>query len=74
VQGKSGKEADRAIEVAGSMLENYNEEAFQKWDKEALIPCKNCGRTFLPSALKHHARACTAGHVLKKRLTSLPSK
>lgn len=22
--------------------------------------CKNCGRTFKPEALEHHAKACTA--------------
>jgi hypothetical protein len=64
VQG-GGKQADMAIKNAGAMLENYNMQAFEKWDTEALIPCKNCGRTFLPSALEHHAKACKKGHVLK---------
>lgn len=45
----------------------YNEEAFYKFDNEALIQCKNCLRTFLPSALKHHAKVCKPGKPLKMR-------
>lgn len=34
-------------------------EAFNKYNKEALVACKNCGRTFKPEALEHHSKACT---------------
>ena len=38
-----------------------NVEAYSKWDTEALVPCFNCGRTFLPDRLKIHERSCKPG-------------
>ena len=46
----------------------YNEGAFQEFNTAVLVPCVNCGRTFSESALKHHARACTASKPLKARV------
>ena len=46
-------------------IENYNEQAYNKWDQEALIPCKNCNRTFLPDRLEIHLRSCTSDKPLK---------
>merc|ERR1712166_315977 len=42
----------------GMSKQEYNEAATQKWDKEALLPCQNCGRTFLPDRLEVHLRSC----------------
>jgi len=38
-----------------------NELNYEKWDKEALVPCRNCGRTFLPASLKKHEKCCKPG-------------
>ncbi|CAD8137596.1 unnamed protein product [Paramecium pentaurelia] len=43
----------------------YNNGAFNKYNKEALVACKNCGRTFKPEALEHHVKACTADNPFK---------
>ncbi|CAD8135043.1 unnamed protein product [Paramecium octaurelia] len=43
----------------------YNNGAFNKYNKEALVACKNCGRTFKPEALEHHTKACTADNPFK---------
>ncbi len=40
-------------------VQRVNHESFNTFNKEALVPCKWCGRTFLPSALKHHRNACS---------------
>lgn len=38
-------------------LQEYNEQA-SKTATDSLVPCENCGRTFLPDRLVIHARAC----------------
>ncbi|CAD8047216.1 unnamed protein product [Paramecium primaurelia] len=43
----------------------YNNGAFNKYNKEALVACKNCGRTFKPEALEHHIKACTVDNPFK---------
>jgi hypothetical protein len=49
------------------MMMAYNEEAFTKFDTEALVQCRNCQRTFLPDRLVIHARSCKPGKPLKMR-------
>lgn len=46
-------------------LKEYNNEAFDNFNTSVLVPCKNCGRTFSESALKHHSKACTADRPFK---------
>lgn len=46
-----------------------NEEAYSKWDQEALVGCRNCGRTFLPDRLKIHERSCKPG--AKKKIFTI---
>ena len=48
-------------------MQEYNVEAYNKWDKEALEPCKSCGRTFRYEALVIHQKSCRPGRVLKER-------
>lgn len=55
-------------------MEMYNEAAYSKWDTEALVPCMNCGRTFLPDRLKIHLRSCKPGKPLKMRYTAVANK
>lgn len=54
-------------------MEVYNEQAYNKWDTEALIACPNCERTFLPDRLEIHLRSCKADRPLKPRVVA-PSK
>lgn len=42
----------------GMSREEYNRMALERWDQEALMPCPNCGRTFLPDRLEVHLRGC----------------
>lgn len=39
-------------------MDKYNEEAFKNYNEKALVPCENCGRTFLPDRLVVHLRSC----------------
>ena len=39
-------------------MKEYNDEAFKDWNEKALVPCENCGRTFLPDRLVVHLRSC----------------
>lgn len=42
IGAKSGAKVD---------LEAYNNDAFKTYNEVALLPCHNCGRTFLPDRL-----------------------
>ena len=57
-QVKSGKMQMRSKQDIMLMM---NEEAYNKWDTEALVACRNCNRTFLPDRLKIHERSCKVG-------------
>ena len=49
------------MQVGGSGSFNFdalNDQAFDAYNKEALVPCSNCGRTFLPDRLIVHQRSC----------------
>lgn len=39
-------------------FDQINDETYQIFTKEALVPCENCGRTFLPDRLIVHLRSC----------------
>lgn len=39
-------------------FDELNNQAFDTYNKEALVPCSNCGRTFLPDRLIVHQRSC----------------
>ena len=39
-------------------LDTYNQQAFDTYNTKALVPCQNCGRTFLPDSLVKHAKMC----------------
>jgi hypothetical protein len=48
-----------ALKSAGDYnLDKVNSDAFDIFNKEALIPCDLCGRTFLPDRLTVHLRSC----------------
>ena len=49
------------MQTGGSGAYNFdalNDQAFDTYNKEALVPCSNCGRTFLPDRLIVHQRSC----------------
>lgn len=46
-------------ENLSGIIEKYNQEANEYFNKEVLTPCKNCLRTFEPEALKKHQMLCT---------------
>ena len=48
-------------------MQEYNVDAYNKWDQEALEQCKGCGRTFRYEALLIHQRSCKPGRPLKER-------
>jgi hypothetical protein len=48
-----------ALQADGNYsLEKMNEDAYNIWSKESLMPCEICGRTFLPQSLVIHKRSC----------------
>ena len=42
----------------GYNFDAMNDQAFDTYNREALVPCENCGRTFLPDRLIVHQRSC----------------
>ncbi|EGR29690.1 zinc C2H2 type family protein, putative [Ichthyophthirius multifiliis] len=46
-------------------IQNYNNQAFDAYNNDALIPCKFCNRTFTQTALEHHKKVCTAERPFK---------
>eukprot|EP00929_Paragymnodinium_shiwhaense_P024615 TRINITY_DN1508_c1_g1_i1.p1 TRINITY_DN1508_c1_g1~~TRINITY_DN1508_c1_g1_i1.p1 ORF type:complete len:777 (+),score=164.11 TRINITY_DN1508_c1_g1_i1:167-2497(+) len=63
------------VDVAGGRTK-YNEAARSNFNTEALVPCPNCGRTFLPDRLEVHLRSCHPkddGPAVAKRLSQRPS-
>lgn len=51
---------------AGDMQE-YNDEAFKQYNEVSLMPCHNCGRTFLPDRLTIHLKSCDKAQSKKKK-------
>jgi hypothetical protein len=47
--------------MTGSMIEKYNNEAYNQYNTKSLEACPNCSRTFLPDSLKIHMRSCMKG-------------
>lgn len=55
-------EAQSKIQCSGGggnyNIDKLNNDAFDVFNQEALVPCELCGRTFLPDRLVIHARSC----------------
>lgn len=49
----------------GYNFDQLNDQAFDAYNKEALVACSNCGRTFLPDRLIVHQRSCLK-HPIRK--------
>ena len=39
-------------------MDYMNAQAYDAYNNQALVPCENCGRTFLPDRLLVHLRSC----------------
>ncbi len=44
---------------AGNNYDALNQQAFDQYNKDALVECEFCGRTFLPDRLPVHQRVCS---------------
>ena len=49
------------------IVDRMNQMAFQA-AQDQLIPCENCGRTFLPDRLSIHQKSCTADNPARRRV------
>ncbi len=49
----------------GYDLQQYNNDAFKQFNEVSLMPCHNCGRTFLPDRLEIHLRSCDKAYAKK---------
>jgi hypothetical protein len=54
----------------GYDLEKYNNDAFKQFNEVSLMPCRNCGRTFLPDRLEIHLRSCDKAYAKKREVGS----
>merc|ERR1712008_225157 len=52
----------------------YNLQAFEDFNKKALLECKNCGRTFLAKPLEIHSRSCKPGSERPAKKPRSPTK
>ena len=57
------------IHALGQEIDAMNELSYQSSQKQ-LIPCENCGRTFLPDRLAVHQRSCRPGNTHKQLRSS----
>lgn len=57
----------------GNFVDQMNEMSF-KAAQEQLIPCENCGRTFLPDRLAVHQKSCTADKPAHRPNTTTKSR
>lgn len=46
-------------------LDALNDVAMKSWE-QTLLPCQNCGRTFLPEKLPIHQRSCTVSNPARR--------
>ena len=47
--------------TTSSQLEQFNNMAFDFYNKKSLVPCPWCHRTFLPQSLEVHLKSCKSG-------------
>ena len=56
----------------GPLYDPYEDEEFlaeslKSWASKSLVPCKMCGRKFIPTSLKVHERSCTGPDTFKPK-------
>ena len=57
-------EFSRGGQSLGNQIDAMNELSYES-SKQQLLPCENCGRTFLPDRLSVHQRSCRPGNAVK---------
>ncbi|CBH18750.1 hypothetical protein, conserved [Trypanosoma brucei gambiense DAL972] len=67
VEQSIGKGADKGTELAGRELDRFNELQIEHFNKNMLLKCETCGRTFLPDRLEVHQRSCKPGSASASR-------
>ena len=50
--------------------QQYNEQAYENFKDQGLVPCSVCSRTFLPGRIAVHERICEKSNSKKKALYS----
>ncbi|KAK9808816.1 hypothetical protein WJX72_004195 [[Myrmecia] bisecta] len=55
------------LPTSAAAIDAFNNQSFDTYNTQALVPCEYCGRTFLPDALKHHSKACTADKPMARK-------
>jgi len=53
--------------MSRSDMDEYNKSAADKYNKDVMEQCPNCGRTFLEDRLVVHLRSCKVDNPSKKR-------
>jgi hypothetical protein len=48
-------------------MDALNQQAFDQYNKDALVECEYCGRTFLPDRLPVHQKVCAKHHEMFKK-------
>ena len=54
-------------------MQAYNDEAFKQYNEKSLMPCQNCGRTFLSDSLVIHLKSCNKAYAKKGLSDEKPS-
>jgi hypothetical protein len=54
------------------MMLQYNQNAFENFDTQAMVPCHNCQCSFLADRLQIHSKSCKPGNPLKMRAGLVP--
>ncbi|KAK9848940.1 hypothetical protein WJX84_004493 [Apatococcus fuscideae] len=53
-------ELEHDLPTSAADVDAFNARMFDYYNNRSLVGCPNCGRTFTPEALAHHAKACKA--------------
>ena len=59
--------------IAKRDIAQYNDQMFESFQQNALVPCPTCGRTFLPDRLQIHLRSCKPGNSAKRVEAAAPT-
>ncbi|KAK9825103.1 hypothetical protein WJX74_008848 [Apatococcus lobatus] len=58
-------ELEHDLPTSAADVDAFNARMFDYYNNRSLVGCPNCGRTFTPEALAHHAKACKVGKPMK---------
>ena len=60
LRSAQGKPLERGTqeEIVTDAIDDFNQQAYENWDSQSLVPCHNCKRTFRQDALEKHQKGC----------------